>query len=343
MKPLSCFLTLLIFISMQLNAAEYVIIISSDGLRPDAIEQLGKERAPNFHRLQEQGTWTHNARTDLSFTNTIPNHSSMITGRPVVGEYGHLQIHNNMPLPEQTLHTNRDDNAYIQSIFDVAHDHGLSTALYASKDKFILFKQSYSDAGAKDLIGEDNGQDNIDLYVFQQQDRQAAVLVDRFVEDMSREPMNLSFIHLTDADSAGHGGNWMNEGYLDAVNRVDRYLGDILNLVEGSELLAGKTALILTADHGGFGERHGDASNSLNYKIPFYVWGAGKESSVLQGMNLYELNVDSRANPKAESPSYDEKLQPIRNSDLGNLALDLLGLPAIHGSMVNIKQDLLVE
>ena len=51
---------------------EHVILISCDGLRPDAVEFLGEKGAPYLHRLIKEGSYTHNARTDANYTVTLP-------------------------------------------------------------------------------------------------------------------------------------------------------------------------------------------------------------------------------------------------------------------------------
>lgn len=338
----------IIFVLPSALAVDHVILISVDGLRPAAISQLGKEKLPSFYRFQEQGVWTDNARADFDYTRTLPNHSSMMTARRVAGEQGHGQITNDMPVPAMTLHNNTGEHAYVTSVFDVTHDHGLSTSLYVSKDKFVLFEQSYNEQnGGQDTRGEDNGTDKIDRYVFLSPNKTADALVSQYVADMSEENFNFSFIHLVDPDSAGHGDKWSTEGYLDAVKRVDGYLERVFDLVDSNESLSDNTAIILVADHGGAGRSHSEADNIENYRIPFYVWvpNLGMNSEISAGKELYQLNQESRSDPKQERVAFSAKKQPIRNGDSANLSLQLLGLPPIPdiGAIINSKQDLKIQ
>ena len=320
--------------------ALYVIHVSVDGLAPKHLEALVAEgKAPTFARMQKEGAWTHNARTDFDLTITLPNHTCMVTGRPVkdraadpVAIAGHMWIINTDP-GDRNLHNSRHD--YVASSFDVAHDNGLRTAMLASKSKFVLYDQSFDERnGAPDTTGDDNGRDKIDLYV---KDGNTTAMTDRFLEEMKANPFNYVFLHYADTDSKGHAKGWGSPEYMEALAHVDSQLGRILDFVDNDERLKGKTALILSADHGGIGLNHGINSNAMNYTIPFYVWGAG----VKPASDLYELNTASRANPQADRPDYTgAPLQPIRNGDGGNLALKLLGLGPIPGSLINANQDL---
>ncbi|MDG2125722.1 MAG: alkaline phosphatase family protein, partial [Verrucomicrobiales bacterium] len=184
--------------------ATHVILISCDGLRPDAVEFLGNQGAPNLHRLIDEGAHTHNARTDTDFTVTLPNHTAMITGRGVAGESGHNWIENGTPKLGMHLHKNK--KAYLESMFDVAHDHGLRTALFASKVKFRLFDISYSEIWANpDTVDTDNGKDKIDSFVFIEE---TDALITQFLEAVEEDPFQLSMLHLRDTDTAGHAGGW---------------------------------------------------------------------------------------------------------------------------------------
>jgi len=299
--------------------------------------------APTFKRLEDEGAWTANGRTDYTQTVTLPNHTTMLTGRPVerpdgMAETVHHGFTDNDTLPRTaTLHNSGNPQAgYVASAFDVAHDAGHSTAMFASKDKFAIYDQSYNETNGG---AGPHGRDKIDLYFFQDDGppTYSAGLNRRFLDEMARRHFRYSFIHYRDPDSAGHAFGWGSPTYMQAIAAVDGYLGDVLKLVESDPALAGKTAIIITTDHGGVEDNHFQAERAENYTIPVLVWGAG----VGRG-ELYAMNADSRADPGDARPDYNAAGQPIRNGDTGNLALKLLGLGPIPGSLINAAQDLRV-
>ena len=316
---------------------DYVLLISVDGLAPRFLQQLlGEDKLPAFAELGRDGARTFNARTDTSYTNTLPNHTSMLTGLPVLAPpgapatQGHGYVFNGGAGTEVTLHNSGNPaRTYTPSVFDVAHDHGLSTALFASKTKFDLYTNSYNGAGAPDTTGEDNGPEKIDLVEI---DVDPQAMTDSLVAALASSPPNFSFVHFSQPDVAGHGYGWGEEEYLAALGAVDAELERILDVVQTSAPLAGHTAVILTTDHGGTSHDHQDAANPLNFVIPFYVLSPG-----IQGNHdLYDLAAAQRVAPPTDAnPSFDSEDQPIRNGDAGNLALELLGLPPVPDSSMH--------
>jgi Type I phosphodiesterase / nucleotide pyrophosphatase len=302
------------------NPINYVIAISIDGLNPEAIKKLGKSRAPTFYRLMREGAYTLNARTVREKTSTAPNHTAMLTGRRVDAKHGGHGYTENFD-NGSTIH--QAAGHYVASVFDVVHDRGHSTAFLGAKLKFRLYKRTWNTHGAPDRVGHDDGRAKIDRFTI---DRNNTRLVAELTRELRRSPRDFTFLHLSLPDRAGHAHGFMGKQYLAAVKRTDELLGRILETVADRRELRRHTLVILTADHGGRGGSHYDASKLQNFRIPFMTWGAG----VPAGRNLYDLNPDFRS-PGSRRTSY-HGAQPIRNGDLANLATDALDLPHIPGS-----------
>ncbi|MEM0963686.1 MAG: alkaline phosphatase family protein [Bacteroidota bacterium] len=323
------------------DPVETVIHISVDGLRSDAVIEF-IDALPTFARLRAQGAFTDNARTTPNFGNTLPNHTSQITGRVVSGGRGHGWDTNRDPDPTVTLHSNR--GSYVASVFGVASDAGLRTGLYASKVKFFLFDRSYGpDHGAPDTTGADDGRDKIDTYIY---DANTNDLVDQLLADLETTPGGYHFLHIRDPDTVGHRFGWRLWGwhpYMRAVRKADRLIGRVLAAVDADPDLSRGTVVIVTSDHGGSGHDHGapnpaDYDDPRDYTIPFYVWGSGVAAA-----DLYALNEGVREDPGGAHPGVTQQPQPIRNGDAANLSLSLLGLDSIPGSTIGARAPLRVR
>lgn len=319
------------------GAVQHVVLVSVDGLRPDAITTLGEAGAPAFHRLMKEGAFTLNARTDHEFTVTLPNHTCMVTGRPVEGEAGHKYSENSAPT--QSIHDGK--GSYVASVFDVAHDRGLRTAIFAGKPKFVVYTMSYDSArGAADAEAPDHGKAKVDAEEISNYND--AATLSATLRELAGGRANFVFVHFAETDKTGHTDTWdlaKDSPYLKSVAKADTAVGKIMDAIAADQALADSTVLLVTTDHGGTGNNHKDAKDKLNYTIPFFAWGTG----VAKGANLYELNAASRKDPGEERVAYDAAAQPIRNGDAANLALKLLGLPAVPGSTIGAKQDLVLS
>ncbi len=300
------------------NAVESVLAISIDGLNPEALRILGPEGTPHLHDFMASGASTLNARTEHEKTITLPNHTGMVTGRRVeAATGGHGVTWNDdrrRPATVQAAAGRR-----VESVFTSVSAAGGSTALFASKTKFSLWKRSWPLSIDKTRIQLDNGL--------------LARSVRRDLRDHDRE---LRFVHFSLPDNVGHEKGFMSRPYLRAVKQVDALLGGIVSAVESDPALDAGTAIIVTSDHGGLGDSHSDARRFANYRVAFMVSGPG----VAVGADLYELNPDDRRDPGTRRTTYATSVQPIRNGEVANLALDLLDIDAVPGSEHNFALDL---
>jgi len=332
---------------------EYVIEISVDGLGGPYLEKMfngtapgGPYAIPNFNRLKNEGAGTLAAHIDNNNYETLPNHVSMITGRPQVGAAGHNWTSNGDPAVEQTIHSVK--GSYVAGVFDVAHDNGLRTGMYANKTKFSLFDNTtdYTGGGSYNAtygdldtnpIGGDNGRDKVDNTYLVGSSTLGGATVNAFIaQQKTASPNQFAFVHINEPDYYGHNTGWGSTTWYNQVVNVDTMLGNIFKLVEQDvPAMIGKTAIILTADHG---NQDNPPAGVDRYSVPFYVWAPG----VPAGADLYALNDGLRQAASSYPMTTYGGMQPIRNAEASNLALDLLGLGPIPGSMFNFSQDLIV-
>ncbi len=298
---------------------KHVIAISVDGLNPRALKKLGRSGTPNLHRLiVDEGAGTVNARAQLEMTVTLPNHTSMVTGRRIkAAKGGHGVTWNDDTVTKTVQQAAGDD---VESVFTQVHDAGGTTAVYATKSKFWLFERSWPASVDKNVIEvEKNGP-----------------VVQALLSDLSTKPASFSFLHLGKPDQMGHKFGWMTPKYLRAVAKMDKLIGKVMAQVESKPSLRDSTVIVLTADHGGIpGTRnHVQKKNREDYRIPFAVWGAGVDHA-----DLYALN-PTRQSPGSGRPGFGAAVQPIRNGEVANLSLDILGVDAVPDSLWNSGQDL---
>ncbi|MEI8044725.1 MAG: alkaline phosphatase family protein, partial [Verrucomicrobiota bacterium] len=294
---------LLVLVATKVLAVEataqvpYIIVISVDGLGGTYLSSLLNQAGntypiPNFNRLKNEGAGTLSAHIDNNNWETLPNHTSIVTARPRDGTNGHNWTLNSDPTT--TIHLNK--GSYVASVFDVAHDNGLRTGMYANKSKFSLFDTygsytgggSYNAAnGANDTIGADNGRDKIDsAYI---NTALGGIIVDTFIaQQKSTSPNRYALVHINDLDAYGHSAGWGSATWKSQVVNVDTMLGKLFRLIEQEvPAMKGNTAIILTADHG---NQDNPPTGADRYAVPLYVWGPG----VPAGADLYALNASTR-------------------------------------------------
>jgi predicted AlkP superfamily pyrophosphatase or phosphodiesterase len=229
-----------------------VVVVSVDGLRPDAITTYG---APTLQRLMREGSYTLSAST-IHPSKTLPSHTSMLTGQP---PERHGVLWNNVPAAQT-------DSIDSPTVFSVARAHGYTTAAFFSKAKFeplqVKGTLDYSQApgGWFGRWSSERTMSDIDVYF----------------EDARP---NLLFVHLSEPDVAGHRFGWMTAEYGRAVLAADRAISQLIALAEDAYGPA-NFSLIVTADHGGHGTNHG-TDDPRDVTIPWIAWGKGVKPGIL--------------------------------------------------------------
>jgi predicted AlkP superfamily pyrophosphatase or phosphodiesterase len=217
-----------------------VLIISVDGLRPDAVQLAD---TPNLDQLIARGAVAWGAQTILPSA-TLPAHASMLGGSsPAV----HGVLWNDykpelgyVPLP---------------TLFSVAHDAGLSTAMFVGKLKL----EHIAAPGTVDTFEYVTGGD--------------AQVAKRAAEHLRAASPAVLFVHLPDVDTTGHVHGWLSSPQLDFVTRADAAIGVLIDTLAELDRLD-TTLIIVTADHGGIGAVHG-GNDPESMTIPWIIAGPG--------------------------------------------------------------------
>ena len=206
------------------RAIQRVIILSLDGLRPDAIELAPM---PNLLELMKTSAYSLTAQTTRPSA-TLPAHSSMLTGL-CPSKHG---VDWNDYIPENGIAQGTD-------LFDLTHASGMKNVMYVGKEKL----QQVTDAS------------NIDRFVFIN-DRDKVVM-QNLLADFPQD-FGVLFIHFATTDDMGHVYGWLSPEQLSVVFRADEAIGSLLNELDARGL-RDETLLIITSDHGGHGITHGSS------------------------------------------------------------------------------------
>lgn len=308
-----------------------VVVLSVEGLAPRAINRFGEAGSPAIHRMMDQGASTLNARTEYERTGLLANAVGMLTGRRVKPDRGGHGVGWDGQ-PDETVHAAA--GRYVSSAFDLVHNFGRRTAYLASDEQLGLVDTTWDEVnGGLDPYGADDGRDKISQYVAAGGDWG---VVTGLRDLLQNRPAALTVAHFSALDDAGHQFGWMSRGYREALLATDRRIGKILKTIRSAPSLHEHTLVVLTSEHGGIGRDHTDQTRIGNYRVPFLVKGPG----VPAGGDLYAMN-PGYANPGSERVAYGGA-QPIRNGFVANLATMALGLPALPGSELNVRQDFTV-
>jgi arylsulfatase A-like enzyme len=228
-----------------------VLIVSFDGLRPDAIEAADMT---TVKALMQSGAYTLNAQTVMPSI-TLPAHASMVTGTCPAKHIARW----NEYVPQNGYALGTD-------IFDLTHAVGLRTVLITGKEKL----RHITEPGSTDFFGF---VDNTD------EDKDQTTIETMAVEQI-RKGFGLMLLHFPDGDVVGHKDDWMSKQQLNAYKAKDKSLGMLLEVMKASGFYDG-TLIIVTSDHGGHNSDHG-LNIPEDMTIPWIISGPQIVPGVLQ-------------------------------------------------------------
>ena len=222
-----------------------VLILSIDGLRPDAIDLTPM---PNLQALMQEGAYSLVAQTIFPSA-TLPSHASMLTGL-CPGDHG---VDWNDYYPDRGFAAGTD-------LFDLAHAAGLRTVMVVGKEKL----RQVTEPESTDVFEFINDRD---------------LVIATRVAELIPQDFGLMFVHFPTPDWMGHEYGWLSPEQYSVIFRADEALQIILNALEAAGMRQ-DTLIIVTADHGGHNTTHG-TSQLEDMTIPWVVAGPGVRHAVL--------------------------------------------------------------
>ena len=220
--------------------ARHVIIVSEDGLRPDALLKANG----SFHAsVMRDGSYSLTART-IRHASTLPSHAAMLSGF-------------DEPAHKLSWNAWKPERGFIQvpTIFDAATDSGHIAAAFVGKPKL----EHITHPGSVDVFSRPG------FYCKKVVEEAARYFIEKHPQ--------VEFVHFSDPDERGHAIGWMSDPQIEAIRHTDRCLATLIDAVKTAGL-ADDTLFILSADHGGHGRNHSGRTEE-DRLIPWIAWGAG--------------------------------------------------------------------
>lgn len=200
-----------------------VILILSDGMRPDAVMQCGH---PMIKAFLEKGCCTMNARTVMPSV-TLPCHMSL--------------IHSVDPQRHGVLtNTYTPQVRPIKGLFD-------QLRLFGKKSGFF-----YNWGELRDLYQPDSLAEGcyISGHIYDYFDASQRC-TDRAIEFIQNQQPDFTFLYLGEVDEIGHKYGWMSPEYMKSINNTFDFTQRVVESA-GSDY-----TVMLIADHGGHDRTHG--------------------------------------------------------------------------------------
>ncbi len=249
------------------RATDHVVLISIDGFDPTTYmdpARFGIE-LPHIEALRRTGSWAGGLEVQYP-SMTYPGHTSIATGvRPA--RHGVYQNTRLDPETSATIWYFESRWLKVPAIWDVAADHGLTTAgvswpvsvgarmtaLYPESNQaprnttWLELARRESSPGLVDSVVQQLGgfgpRDNLDPV---KRDRFAAAMATHIIRTVRP---NLLLVHLMQTDEAQHNHGPRSPEARTAFANVDAHIGEIVGAAEAAGIRT-RTTFVITGDHG---------------------------------------------------------------------------------------------
>ncbi len=220
-----------------------VLFIGIDGVRYDALKQAN---TPNIDDLSKNGLFTYDS-WHCGITSSGPSWSSMMTGvweqkhKVTSNSYNNADYNNFPYFPKRAKECDPNLKAVEIITWDPMNDptNSNNSAGYVFNSGF---NQSI-DAGTHS---------------------QGAVTAATKIQ-LQDADLDILFIHYDETDATGHGSGFdpNNAAYINAIQQVDKEIGEVVVALKARPTYAQEDWMILlTTDHGGVGTGHGGNTNT---------------------------------------------------------------------------------
>lgn len=215
-----------------------VVLMMTDGLRPDAISEA---QTPNLYRFMQRGAWTLRGRSVIPSI-TLPCHLSIFYSAPPA-EHG-TKENNFIPM-----------NPTRKGLIEHLRDQERRCALVHNWEPLRdLNRPGWLEYSFFINTGYDLDGDEI-----------MAQTARTVLDDLRPDFL---FVYFASVDVAGHIHNWMSDEYLQQATLVDALIGQLLDHIPAD------THILIHSDHGGHDNTHG-TELAEDMTIPWMIAGPG--------------------------------------------------------------------
>jgi len=231
-------------------AADHVVILGFDGMSPDGVQ---KATTPVFHDLMRRGAYTLHGRGVIP-TVSSPNWASMIMG---AGPADHGITSNEwQPGKFDITPICTGHGGIFPTIFGLIREQRPAAVMGVFHD-WEGFGRLF-EANAVDIRVHGSGPDDT---------------MDRAIAFVKQRKPAFTFVHCDHVDEAGHKSGHGTPEYYQAVAKADALAGKMIAALREAGI-ADQTIVLVTADHGGIGTKHGGMTMA-EIEIPWIIAGPG--------------------------------------------------------------------